>query len=167
MVYKREFQNERTRSLFLSIFPFSSSSSCYRRFRLFYSGIKSLHLLFRHPGDLLSVSTLFLDILTNLSVSIPVTYPSHSLLIINWFLNLILKNTNRKILLKINIPYRFRLYRRHIQWKPCRKAFHLVLDILNRVGRLLNTSRRLTGKVIVKLVIDSTEKFLQWIVHRK
>ena len=48
---------------------------CCRRFSLFKSGIKSLHLLFRCPGSL-RVDMLSLEILKNLSTSILVTCSS-------------------------------------------------------------------------------------------
>ena len=35
------------------LFSYSSSSSCYRQFRLFQPGIKSLNFLFGHTGDIL------------------------------------------------------------------------------------------------------------------
>ena len=62
-----------------SVSLWNYSSSCYRRFNLgFKPGIKSLHLLFRHPGDL-SLGILSLEILTNLSATIIVLSSSHSL----------------------------------------------------------------------------------------
>ena len=61
----------------------SFSYSCYRRFRLFYPGIKSHHLLLGRPGDLLPRVTLFLDILNSLSASVLVTCWSHSLLLLS------------------------------------------------------------------------------------
>ena len=45
--------------------------------------IKSLHLLLGRPGDLLSTGILSVDILTNLSASILVTYWSRSLLLLS------------------------------------------------------------------------------------
>ena len=65
----------------------SFSYSCYRRFRLFYPGIKSLHLLFGRPRDLLSAVILSLEILTNLLESNPVTCLSHSPLFLNQLVN--------------------------------------------------------------------------------
>ena len=51
---------------------------CCRRFRLFYSGIKSLHLLFGRPEDPIPA-----EIWINFSASIVVICSSHSLLLLS------------------------------------------------------------------------------------
>ena len=56
---------------------------CCRRFRLFYSRIKSLHLHFGRPVDLLPAGRLSLEILINPSESILDTCLSHFLLFIS------------------------------------------------------------------------------------
>ena len=50
---------------------------CCRRFRLFESGIQSLHLSFGRPGALLPAGILSLEIVTNIRASILLTCSSH------------------------------------------------------------------------------------------